>query len=72
LIERQVFEHPGANSLTAVLASAAEFGLTPPEIWEEFVETADGLPEEVKTDCADELSGRLARRLLEKERQSLA
>lgn len=69
MIERQVFEHPGANSLEAIFESAAEFGLTPSEIWETLMATPDRLPEDVKTRYLDEFSGGLARRLVEKERR---
>jgi hypothetical protein len=68
VIEGPVFEHPSADSLATIFESAAEFGLTQREIWETFVTTADGLPEDVKSLYVDELSGSLARRLVEKER----
>jgi hypothetical protein len=51
-----------------MVESAAEFGLTQREIWETFVATADGLPQDVKSLYVDELSGSLARLLVEKER----
>ena len=69
MIERQVFEHPGANSLITIFESAAKFGLSPDEIWETLVATPDRLPEDVRNSYLDELSGGLARRLVEKERR---
>lgn len=63
-----MFEHPGANSVAMLFESAAQFGLTPNEIWEELLTMPDRLPEDVKARYLDELSGGLARRLLEKER----
>jgi hypothetical protein len=64
------FEHPAANSLAAILESAAEFGLTPDEIWEAVVAAPDRLAPDVKAPYIQELSGDLARRLLEKQRAS--
>jgi hypothetical protein len=61
------FEHGGTGSLTTILESAADFGLTHDEIWETFVATIEGLPAEVRSACIDGLTGELARRLLESE-----
>jgi hypothetical protein len=68
VIERPVFEHPAANSLATIVESAAEFGLAQREIWEMVVATADRLPDDVRRLYVDQLSGALARRLVEKER----
>jgi hypothetical protein len=68
MIDGQLFEHPSASSLAPIFESAATFGLTPDEIWETLVRTADRLPEDVRSCYLDELSGALAMRLLEKER----
>lgn len=68
MIDRQLFEQPAAGSVEPMFESAAKFGLTPAEIWETLVSTPDRLPEEVKICYLDELSGALAKRLLEKER----
>jgi hypothetical protein len=68
MIERPVFENSGANSLAVIVESAAEFGLSHREIWETIVATADRLPEDTRTIYVDELSGALARCLVEKER----
>ena len=68
MIERPVFEHPSADSLATIVESAAEFGLNRREIWDMVVATADRLPEDARTIYVDELSGALARRLVEKER----
>jgi hypothetical protein len=69
VIERQVdFEQPKANALAALCESAVEFGLTPHEVFEAVMTTPDRLPEDVRSHYLDELSGGLARRLLEKQR----
>ena len=68
MIEGQLFEHPAAGSLAPILESATRFGLIQEEIWETFLGMPDRLPEDVKGRYLDELSGALARRLLEKER----
>jgi hypothetical protein len=68
VIERPVFEHHSADSLAAIVQSAAEFGLSHREIWDTVVFTADLLPQDAKSLYVDELSGALAKRLLEKER----
>jgi hypothetical protein len=64
------FEHPTTSTLAAVLESAAEFGVTPNEIWEAVVATPDRLPADVKARYIDEITAELARRLLEKQRTS--
>jgi hypothetical protein len=69
MIDRQLFEHPSAGSLAPIVESAATFGLTPDEIWEILVSTPDQLSEDVRSHYLDELSGALAKRLLEKERR---
>jgi hypothetical protein len=68
MIDRQLFEHPSAGSLAPILESATRFGLTAEEIWETFLGAPDRLPDEARDRYLDELSGALARRLLEKER----
>ena len=68
MIDRQLFERPSASSLAPILESATRFGLTTDEIWETFLGTPDRLPEDVRHRYLDELSGALAKRLLEKER----
>jgi hypothetical protein len=68
MIDRQLFEHPSAGSLVPIFESAERFGLTPEEIWETFLGTPDLLPEDVRDRYLDEITGALARRLLEKER----
>ena len=62
------FEHPTTGSLAEVFESAIEFGVTPDEIWESVMATPDRLPLDVKDRYIDELTGDLARRLLEKQR----
>jgi hypothetical protein len=62
------FEHPAASSLAAVLESAVEFGLTPDEIWEAVVEAPDRLPADVRAPYIEEITGDLAKRLVEKQR----
>jgi hypothetical protein len=69
VIRRQVFEHPGTDPLATILESAAEFGLTRDEIWDAVVAVPGRLPDDARTRYVDELSGDLARRLLEKERR---
>jgi hypothetical protein len=69
MIDRQLFEHPSAGSLAPIVESAAQFGLTPDDIWEILVSTPDRLSEEARSNYLDELSGALAKRLLEKERR---
>jgi hypothetical protein len=69
MIDRQLFDHPSAGSLAPIVESAAKFGLTPDEIWETLVSTPDQLSEEVRAHYLDELSGALAKRLLEKQRR---
>jgi hypothetical protein len=64
------FEHTPADSLAAVLESAAEFGVTPNEIWETVVALPDRLPSDIRARYIDEIAAELARRLLEKERVS--
>jgi hypothetical protein len=58
------------GSATALLASAAEFGLTRDEILKSVTVALDGLPEDTRVRCIDELAGGLAARLLEKQRRS--
>jgi hypothetical protein len=62
------FEHSPADSLAAVLESAAEFGVTPNEIWEAVVALPDRLPPDMRERYIDEISAELARRLLDKQR----
>jgi hypothetical protein len=69
VIKRQVFEHPGTDPLATIFESAAEFGLTPDEIWDAVLTVPDRLPDDAKACYLDELSGDLARRLVEKERR---
>jgi hypothetical protein len=70
-VKRQVdFEHSGTNSLATISESAVEFGLTPREILDAIMATPDRLPGEMRVRYLDELSGGLARRLLEKQRES--
>jgi hypothetical protein len=64
----QIFEHPSTSSLSEICESAARFGLTPDEIWETVLATPDSLPADVREAYVDELSGELARRLVEKQR----
>jgi hypothetical protein len=59
-----------AGSATAILASAAEFGLTRDEILKTVTVTLDRLPGDTRVRCIDELAGGLATRLLEKQRHS--
>jgi hypothetical protein len=69
VIERQVdFEQPNANALATICESAVDFGLTPHDVWKIVMTTPDRLPEDVRNQYFDELSGGLARRLLEKQR----
>ena len=68
MIERQIFEHPSTSSLSTIIESAAQFGLSPDEIWETVLATPDHLPTDVKDAYVDELSGELARRLVDKQR----
>ena len=67
MIDHQLFDHKSASS-PPPLESAAKFGLAPEEIWETVIGTPDRLPEDVRSRYLDELSGALARRLLDKER----
>ena len=64
------FEHPSTRSLAAVVQSAGEFGLASHEVWEIVMATPDRLPTDLRARYIDELSGELARRLLEKQRAS--
>jgi hypothetical protein len=68
MIDHQLFDHHSASSLPPLFESAAKFGLTPEEIWETVIGTPDSLPEDVRSRYLDELSGALAKRLLDKER----
>ena len=69
MIERQVdFEQPKANALATIVESATDFGLTTQEVWEVVMATPDRLPEELRLRYLDELSGGLAKRLVEKQR----
>jgi hypothetical protein len=61
------FGGPVTNSLTAILESAAEFGLTPDEISETVIAALDRLPADTKAPWFDELAGALAKRLLENQ-----
>jgi hypothetical protein len=62
------FEHYGENTLVTIVESATGFGLEPGEIWETMLETVDCLPEDARATYIDELTRRLAERLLQKER----
>lgn len=53
---------------TAVLQSAAEFGLTPDEILKTVTATLDRLPLDTRGCCIEELAAGLASRLIEKQR----
>lgn len=64
------FEHPPPHSLAEVVQSAGEFGLASHEVWETVMATPDRLPTDLRARYFDELSGELARRLLEKQRTS--
>lgn len=55
---------------TAILQSAAEFGLTPDEILKTVTATLDRLPPDTRSRCIDELAGGLASRLIEKQRDA--
>jgi hypothetical protein len=67
--ERPPVRSPATLPATTVVQSAAELGLTPEEICETVVATLDRLPGDAKVHCINELTGALAKRLLEKERQ---
>ncbi len=69
MFEPEVDFDRSAVNVTTICESAAEFGLTPDQIWQAAAATLDRLPEETKLDCVDELSTALATRLLEKERE---
>jgi hypothetical protein len=62
------FEHDARDSLAAILESAAEFGLPRDEIWEAVIETPARMPEDARRLYVQELTRRLAERLLQKER----
>jgi hypothetical protein len=64
------FEHPPIHSLAGIARSASEFGLSSDEVWETVMATPDRLPADLRARYIDELSGELARRLLEKQRAS--
>jgi hypothetical protein len=61
-------EHISTHSLADILSSAVEFGLTPDDVWETVMAAPDRLPTDLRARYIDELTGELARRLLEKER----
>ena len=61
-------EHSPTHSLTEVVRSAGEFGLFSHEVWEAVMATPDRLPPDLRARYIDELSGELARRLVEKQR----
>jgi hypothetical protein len=50
--------------------SAGEFGLSSHEVWEIVMATPDRLPTDLRARYIDELTGELARRLLEKQHDS--
>ena len=55
---------------STIFDSAVAFGLSPDEICETVVTTFETLPEDIKARYLDELSGALAKRLIEKQRIS--
>jgi hypothetical protein len=62
------FEHDKERPLVTIVESATDFGLGPGEIREMMLETAERLPEDARAAYIDELTSRLAERLLQKER----
>jgi hypothetical protein len=68
MIERETGVDPTATTVTALLESAAAFGLTPDETWATAAAALDRLPPETRTSCVDALSEALATRVLEKQR----
>jgi hypothetical protein len=61
-------EHPPTEPSHTIFESAAAFGLSPDEICDTVIVTFETLPEDVKTEYLDELSGALAKRLIAKQR----
>jgi hypothetical protein len=59
-----------ATDGSALLESAAEFGLTRDQILETVATALDRLSDETKGRCIDELAAALATRLIEKERDT--
>jgi hypothetical protein len=62
-------ELPHSYCLSEVITSAAAFGITVDDLLNAMVATPDHLPVEVKALYVDELTGELAKRLLEKQRR---
>ena len=60
-------EHTSTHSLAEILTSAVEFGLSPDDVWETVVAAPDRLPTDLRARYIDELTGELARRLLEQQ-----
>jgi hypothetical protein len=60
---------PAWPEAKTIFDSAAEFGLESSEILEATMATLERMPSEMKAAYIDELSGALARCLLEKERR---
>jgi len=59
-----------ADSATAILSSAADFGLSRQEILQTVAATLDRLPGDMRSWCIDDLAGSLASQLLEKQRST--
>jgi hypothetical protein len=60
-------EHTSTHSLAEILTSAVDFGLSPDDVWETVVAAPDRLPADLRGRYIDELTGELARRLLEQQ-----
>jgi hypothetical protein len=60
-------ENTSTHSLAEILTSAVEFGLSPDDVWETVVAAPDRLPTHLRARYIDELTGELARRLLEQQ-----
>jgi hypothetical protein len=68
MMDRDIdFEH---YTMTAIVESAADFGLSQDEILNTVVITLDHLPGDTKANYVDGLAGALAARLVEKQRGS--
>jgi hypothetical protein len=69
--EPQLDSEDTTPKVATIVEAAAEFGLAPEEMLRDVATALDRLPADAKARCADELSGALATRLLEKERAGL-